>query len=455
MNIMEFENQKHSEEYRNIKALMEESIEAENFQEAYSHMRQLLDYPSVSYLDQIWDEILPLFKKILEKLIGKRLNEIIDHLREDPKNVNILYDLGYNLFEEGAYSIAATFLKKANDLQPNNESIITELAITLEALMLNEEAIRILENSPDLLKESELCQYLLAFNKLMTGNIKESKEISEDLYRSSNHDIRVMAESLKGIIKRAESLKKKGFLDKNNLRGWHLVLNGTILLHTSPYGLEDSMHGRYAYISDNYALCNHGIKIMEKVLKKLDIQIPRILALSDRSSQILAHAASQIMELPLANWIDVSLQTPGLIVCYDLDRIQSSEVITEISEHRPQQILWGHASCWTNPFPFSPDITTFLYQHNVAPWARGHMIYNSETNNVNLSESDESAVQKLAKKIIKSEGAANFDDNLEDIIKLVQSVSDLDEKSTIGLYRSKGSRYHQRAGSPVKSNRFF
>jgi Asp-tRNA(Asn)/Glu-tRNA(Gln) amidotransferase C subunit len=83
------------------------------------------------------------------------------------------------------------------------------------------------------------------------------------------------------------------------------------------------------------------------------------------------------------------------------------------------------------------------------------MIYNSETNSVNLSESDESAVEKLAQKIIKSEGNANFDDDLEEIIKLVQSVSKLDATSAIGLYRSKGSRYHQRAGSPVKSNRFF
>lgn len=446
--------ERYTEEYLKVKENIEKSIREKKYHEAYSFMRQILDYPGPNQLHKIWGDIIPLLQTILKHLLGSEWEELLENLQEDPTHVDILYDIAYNLYEEGAYSIAATFLKEADKISPNNEKIITELAVNLESLLLNEEAVRVLEESPEVLDNSELCQYLLAFNKLLVADIKDSKKILDALRESSDYDIRLMAESLEAMITRAEILGKIRPMDEKDLRGWHLALNGSILLHTSPYGKDDGMHGRYAYFSDTFSLCRHGIMLLKTLLDELDIEVPVIMPLPDRSSQILASAASDIMNIPLLNWNEVGLQDKGLIVAYDLDLIPSDQVATEIAEHRTGQILWVHASCWTNPFPFSPDITTFLYQHNTPPWSAGRMIYDSENNHVSFSEEDTSSIDDLAEKIVSSEDDLEFDDKLTEFIHSVKALSKLEENKLPGIFRSTGRRIHQRAGSPVKSNRF-
>jgi len=44
-------------------------------------------------------------------------------------------------------------------------------------------------------------------------------------------------------------------LDRQDLRGWHYVLTGGILASLSPYGFDDGMTGRWAYLSDSVSRC--------------------------------------------------------------------------------------------------------------------------------------------------------------------------------------------------------
>ena len=84
------------------------------------------------------------------------------------------------------------------------------------------------------------------------------------------------------------------------------MLNGTILLHYSPFAFKEGMHGRYAYISDSPSLCIDGIQRIREIIKICDLDIPQIIALPDRSSKILAHATSIVLNKPL---IDYDLKT--------------------------------------------------------------------------------------------------------------------------------------------------
>jgi hypothetical protein len=442
------------EEYGQIRKTILKNLEQNNLQDAYSNIREILEYPGYFYLENIWDDVMKLFKRLVKELIGDDWANLVNKIIDTPNDVESLYDLAYNLYEEGAHSIAATFLMRANKIKPQDEKIVSELVVNLEFMMLNEEACTLLSEANELLNFSELCRYLLGFNRIMTGNIAEAQKILPTIQASKDEDILSMARSLEGMINRALVLKKFRTLDNADLRGWHMVINGSILLHLSPFGLDEGMNGRYAYINDSYSLCRHGIDRLKCILEAVKIEIPSILSLPDRSSQILALATAEIFEKPLKIWDEVDINTKGLIVAYDLNEIYSDELILEIADHRPGQILWAHASCWTYPFPFSPDITTYLYQENKSPWGGGQMVYNKNAKRIEISETDKSENEDISLQIIKAEIDENYIDDLDDLIAIIQSLKSLEDHSQPEIFRTMGRRLHQRIGSPVISNRF-
>lgn len=442
------------EEYEQIRKTILKNLEKKNLQDAYSNIREILDYPGYFYLEDIWDDVIELFDRLISEMIGDDWGDLVKKVIDTPNDVDALYDLAYNLYEEGAHSIAATFLMRANKIKPLDEKIVSELVVNLEFMMLNEEACSLLSNAKELLNSSELCRYLLGFNKMMTGDIDTAKNILPTIQDSKDNDIQTMANSLEGMINRALIIKQNHALNNTDLRGWHMVLNGSILLHLSPYGLDDGMNGRYAYISDSYSLCRHGIETLKAVLEAIKKYPPCILSLPDRSSQILAMATAQVLEKPLKFWDEIDINAEGLIVAYDLNEINSDEVLIEIADHRPGQILWAHASCWTYPFPFAPDITTYLYQQNKSPWGGGQMIYNKDTKRVEISEIDKSETEDLAFQILNAERSDDYFDDVDDIIALIQPLKSLNDKSKPGIFCITGKRLHERIGSPVMSNRF-
>jgi hypothetical protein len=431
-----------------------EHLERERYTEAYSVIREVLNYPGQIEDDFLWNDALKLFERICRGLSGDFLGDLVKGVIEKPHNIDALYELSYELYEQNIHSIAATFLNKANLLTPQNERIVSELVSNLEALMMNKEATNILSEAKSLLNSSEICRYLYAFHSIMTGDIDTPEKILPTIQDSIDKDIQFMAKSIKGMLNRFSVLKRSRPLDNKDLRGWHMVMNGSVLLHLSPFGLDDAMFGRYAYITDSYSLCRHGIERVQEVLKVAEINLPSIIALPDRSSQILALATSKIVGKPLKYWDEIDINTEGLIVVYDLDEVQPGELLPEIADHRPGQLLWAHASCWTNPFPFSPDITTYLYQHNNSPWGGGGFVYNTKAKRVEISDSDKTADEELSLKIVDAEIDRDYIDDLEDLLAMINPLRNLSEDSNPGIYKTSERRRLQRTGSPVLSNRF-
>jgi len=127
---------------------------------------------------------------------------------------------------------------------------------------------------------------------------------------------------------------------------------------------------------------------------------------------------------------------------------------SRIADHRPGQILWVHASCWTDPFPFAPDITTYLYQQNVNPWGGGGLGYNMKSKRVTITQKDDSNTDKIVLKISEAERDKDFLDDIDDLLSLVKLLKELDNESKPGIFKTTGRRARQRIGSPVPSNRF-
>jgi len=439
-------------EYEETRERIIERIGKKKPQEAYSLLLTVLDYPMTIEDDIVFKDALTLFEEIARKISGPELGDLVKKLIDDIDDIQALFDLSYELFEEHQHGLAATLLSRANLIEPQDAHIIPELVSNLEEIMLNDEARKVLMESKDLLEGSEICRYLLAYNNLMIGNLEESIDILQTLQEVDDENLLPVLETFEGMLNRAKYLKDGRPLDNKDLRGWHAVLNGTILLHVSPFG-DDSMNGRYAYMTDSHALCREGIERVGEVIKEAQFKVPFIYYLKDRSSKILALATSEILGIPLKKW--TNNDEPGLIVAYDLDDMKS-KVLMEIADHRPGQILWAHASCWTNPFPFSPDITTFLYQMRTTPWEGGKMVYDKEVENVKVTEKDNSPDEIIAASIKDAEADKDYIDDVDDIISLINALKDLkDEPSKLGIFKSQeGSRIRQSTGSPVRSNRF-
>ena len=429
----------------------EKALKEGNEQEAFSAIRPIFAYPGMVATEDSLVKALEVFTPLAKSIGGEDLQNLVALVASKPDDENLLFDLSYALYDQGLFPFSATLLSRANAVAPSSPKILAELATTFEMMMLYHQARTVLEASPDALKNSAFLRYLHGFHTLMSGDVESAREILDEVLQTDEDDVLSAAGQLEGMVIRAEELKKKGHLGEQDLRGWHLALNGSLLLQLSPFGFDDGMNGRYAFLNDSYGLCHEGCMRLKQFLDEAKFDVERVYYIAERSSEILARAMAKILDKPLVEWGD-GKEKPGLIVVYDLAFTPTHELFESLQMQRPGQLLWAHASCWTNPFPYSPDITTFLYQSNTAPWTGGGMIYNTKTQEMSESEADESPAEELAEKILAGEFETPEDG--EAPARLLQELKKVPKNAYPGVLRSSGFRARQRAGSPVPSARF-
>ncbi|MFN6571657.1 hypothetical protein [Dendronalium sp. ChiSLP03b] len=422
-------------------------------QQAFQRLRWLLHYPGHPELYQNWREALSLFAQIGAAIADEAFALKVRRVAEAPNDLQTLYDLGYELIEYSLPEIAATILARANKIAPTQPTILSELVAALEMSRHSSEACRVLRQAPELLEENSLFLYLLAFNALMTGDLVEPKQLLVQLQQNPEPSERWMAERIEEMLQRADVLQGITRLDRQDLRGWHFVLTGGILLHLSPYGLDQGMNGRYAYTQDDESRILHGIQRLSTVIDTWNISVPRVFMLPHRDSTILAHAVAQILSCPLQEWTPETCETPGLIVTYDLRQLDS-DILEQLSQHRPSQMLWSHASCWTQEQWFTADLTTYLYQHNVSPWQERTGV-DPDSDELKQFPAIEGSFEELATRIVKATPDPDELDDLPKLIAIAQAARTVTKESAKpGAFRQSGQRNRQWLSSPVTSSQF-
>jgi hypothetical protein len=252
-----------------------------------------------------------------------------------------------------------------------------------------------------------------------------------------------MCGTVGAIVARADRLAGTSPLDARDLRGWHYVLTGGLLLHQSPYGFAAPMHGRYAWLQDSLPRIATGLDRLGALLAPLDV--PCIYAPPGRDHEIVARAASIRLGLPRAPWPAVGVPAPGLVVLYDLAGLPAADV-ARLLPRRADQVVFAHASSWTHDAPIAPDVTTLLYQSLVAPWAEA-MVLDPVTREAGRSPADTRPAEVIAAELAASPGldaegvAADEPDRLEALARRVWPLAP-------------GTRARLWAGGPVPSNRF-
>ncbi len=426
------------------------ALAAGDVRAAFRHLRPLLRYPSGL---PVWRELLDRFAKVCDGIAGADLHDKARAVADtgDPQHLQALYDLGFDLIEHGIPDVAATFLAHACELAPGHPELLAELCAALERAGLHAEAVRWLEGSPTATDDSFVLRYLLGWNAAMMGDLARVRGQIATLAKPADANERAMVHRLAGVVTRADVVAHATTLDRRDLRGWHFVLNGSVLLHLSPYGFDDGMNGRYAYTQDSEATCHEAIVRLRHAFISLDVQPTLVLPLGDPDSTALGTAAARFLGVPSRPFAEAH-ESPGLVVAYDLAHAPE-EARADLQNHRPGQILWTHASEWTEDLPIVGDIVTYLYQTNVSPWGE-QLAVDPVTRETKTLARDNAPPDFLADRLLASTVEPSALRDLDALDRLARAIETLSGDHAAGLFRSYGPRRRQWSGGPVPSNRF-
>jgi hypothetical protein len=432
------------------RAAVEEALARGEPREAFGQLRGVLAHPGRFEGTEELLEALGLLGRIAAALEDGPLAELL----AEPKGTDVawLYQVGYDLIERDLPLCAATVLELAAGLAPGDAEVLTELSAAFERALCFAQARDALQRAPELVATEFMPRYLLGYNALMSGDVDGLREALDGLAELEREDYHPqLTGRLQRMLARSERLQAArplgdASLDRKDLRGWHHALTGGVLTHLSPWGFDEGMNGRYAFLQDSLANVRVGLERLALLCEEWGSAPERVYLLGERGADVLAHAAARRLELPLVAWGPEGRCEPGLIPAYDLSDLPGG-TLDLLRTRRPGQLLWAHATCWTTDFPFAADVTTLLYQSNVAPWGE-RMRVDPETRAVETSESDERGPEALAEEVLAAEVEAEDDpaDDREVLRAFAQAAGPPPSEE--------GPRERMWAGSPVGSNRF-
>lgn len=362
-------------------------------------------------------------------------------LADAPADLQALYDTGYQLFEAGLFDLAAAAFARAEGLAPGLAPVVSELVAALEELGRYGDARNLLQRHAALLDEGFLFVYLSAFNAILSGHPGEARALLPRLVPADGGE-RFMADRIRHMLAREAHIRPVTGLGPVDLRGWHHVLTGGTLLHLSSAGFSSAMRGRYAFVQDTLGRLRDATDQMHALLLALGAP-ERILLLPERGSEALGRALSAVTGIPAAPF---QPEARGLVVAYDLDALPMQTQVA-LRQHRPEQPLWAHAVCWTQPPICAPDVATYLYQVSHAPWE----------GSLGLSEDDAPAVSGSAEQIAQAILAAAPDEEdalPEQRAPMWAALAAAEEDAAPAWRRSEGPRERLWFMGPVFSNHF-
>jgi hypothetical protein len=340
-------------------------------------IRTLRDVPEglpLAYESSFLD-ILEITRTAARSMGFTELVEAAEEVRRHPRSPDALYDYGYRCVEHGAPWVAVPALTLAVARAPESTAARMELVSALEAQARHAEAVTVLAHGPT--QELWLGRYLLAFNCLLAGDIEGARQWQTRIGRPGQEQHMRLARRLTAMLERVKAVAgttrwderfpatgPRGVLSDQDVRGWHFVLNAGILTTLSPFGFAEGMNGRYAYLNESFGGCRRGLERVSTVLGVAGRRPSAVALVPDRSSRVLGLAAAELLGLPTVRWSPTAADV--LVPVFTLSTLDP-DLVTEL-RGAPDQVLFEHATCWTDPPSVAADLTTVLTQVITAPW---------------------------------------------------------------------------------------
>ncbi|MFJ7250330.1 hypothetical protein ACIQWA_37625 [Kitasatospora sp. NPDC098652] len=410
-------------------------------------------------------EVAPLVARLAQGAGFEDLAQASTALAARPGEVERLYDYGYACVERGIDAVAVPALREALRLvqappaaaargglfrrkaKPQAgpplglRKVLLELVSALEGCERHGEALAVLREHDERLDDWP-DRYLTVYNALMDGQTALAREVFGAM--SAPEGIWVGPGQRVGrMLERAAQLPP---VDERDLRGWHYVLTGGLLTTLSPHGFEQGMTGRWAYLQDDFGHCRYGLERLRAVLAATGHKPDSVALLADRGSRALGLAAARLLGVPAAPFRP---GTPGaLVVAYDLNECDPA-VVAQLNERVAGQLLFEHATCWTDPPAVTADVSTLLGQIVNAPWEPGLQF--GEDGEPAEAGPDPRSAEELAEAILAAAPEAPEGDG--------GTPADPDDVLTAFAARAAGwpgagPRDRVRSAGPVRSSRF-
>ena len=364
-----------------------------------------------------------------------------------PGDHAIGFQLAWVMVDVGLHDLAVPLLEDLNRREPGHEEWVVELAAALDHCERHAEAAAVLRENRELIANNWSALYLLTFTAMMAGDVRGAKDAFEALPPPTDPQLAPMYARVAMMTRRADLAMRAGPLNDRDLRGWHFVITGGLLLGISAFG-DDDMNGRFAWISDSYENVRAGLDRLLVVLEAWNVKPPAVFfPQADRASEAVALAAGRLLGVDARPW--AADAGAGLVVTYDLDPSMTEAFRTKL----PGQILYTHASSWTSPPAVAPDVVTLLHQAVTPPWGeRMRMIEKPGGRPEVVNDPpDDSPAPVLAEKIIAAGTTQTslIDEPAGAIAAFASSI-----REAAAALQPGGMRDRFWTGGPVRSARF-
>ncbi|MEU5433635.1 hypothetical protein AB0G73_09685 [Streptomyces sp. NPDC020719] len=363
------------------------------------------DIPGALRLLRAGAETLPLGEValVVERAAGTAgfddLRKAAKKLAAAPESAQELYAFGYACVERGLSYLAVPALREALRLHPGALSVVRELVAAYEREGRHGEAVEVLARH-----ESGLAdwpdRYLLAYNAIMSGDLALANRHHALLPDPQDEMWIPTRDRQRRMLDRAAAAASVSPLDTHDLRGWQYVMGGTVLGTLSPFGFGAGMTGRYAWFQDSYDQCLQGLLRLKTLLDSAEVRPGSVSLLPDRGSRILGLAAADVLGLPSRPFEPGRQDT--VVIAYDLNDLgetdQGAEILGQLLDRVPGQVLHEHASNWTDPPVVTADSVALLHQMTMAPW--GEQLRQDEDGEVAQAPADDRSAARIAAEIV-------------------------------------------------------
>lgn len=282
------------------------------------------------------------------------------HAGENLGDPNALFAAGYGLIDIGLGDLAVGPLAQALSLA-QVEHILDELAIALDERGVPAEAAAAYQANRWSLS-NDVCRAQLSHYAAMAGDLEETRSCLGGL----GPDGTVGMFYRRGLarVSRYDAAQSIGRPRAGDLRGWELVLNGTVILATSD--LDEEMNGRYAVLWDTPGMFATMLELLPRALRVAGKAPTGVVTAADRDSQIAAIAIAARLNLGAPTKLTADpLPSGSLVVAYDWSRCNQNE----LNGHAGEVVtFFGYSVNWVNSEQMAPDIAYLHAQQIYPPW---------------------------------------------------------------------------------------
>ncbi len=433
--------------------LVKTHIAAKELQEANNLLRKVVDYPTdfITY-QATFPVIIDTFILLIEHFNIPAALKAAKTIQKEGIDGTELFNLAYALIDAEWPEFAANIFRMLYNSGLKEEAVVTEYAIALERSGYNEEAMKILQENLPIVEKSLYLSYVLAFNAINAGypvQTKKAFELMKKNYDSTAQFHTTFLERVRNFITRHDAISKKIYLVKNDLREWHFIINGSILLYYSPFGW-DQMHGRFGALQEDVFSMKIGVIRMAEAMKKLNLGVKTILFVDNYQSKILATALSKVTGLPLKEITPKNEDEKGLISLYKWDNL-TPELQEKLHKKHDGQYMWVHSDNWIGEHGYEPDFVTHLSQYCSDPWEpqlRFHIEHGKSDEPLISKDVEEAVKQILDYKVEKKD----FDSH-DEFNKFLDALTKTMKPSPF-IYEEDSMRNRSYSVNIVKSNSF-